>query len=126
MTNTTTTTTKTTNKSALTYILEHYELPVDVAEKVQGMLAQLEKRSSAERKPSARQIENEKLKVEILKAMSADRKYSVGEMIKEFSFFPADMTPQRVSALMTQLVEAHKVEREVVKRKVLFFLPTEG
>ena len=125
MTNTTTIT-KTTNKSALTYILENCELPADVAEKVQGMLAQLEKRSSAERKPSARQIENEKLKVEILKAMSADRKYSVGEMIKEFSFFPADMTPQRVSALMTQLVEAHKVEREVVKRKVLFFLPTEG
>ena len=125
MTNTTTIT-KTTNKSALTYILENCELPADVAEKVQGMLAQLEKRSSAERKPSARQIENEKLKVEILKAMSADRKYSVGEMIKEFSFFPADMTPQRVSALMTQLVEAHKVEREVAKRKVLFFLPTEG
>ena len=124
MTNTTTIT-KTTNKSALTYILENCELPADVAEKVQGMLAQLEKRSSAERKPSARQIENEKLKVEILKAMSADRKYSVGEMIKEFSFFPADMTPQRVSALMTQLVEAHKVEREVVKRKVLFFLPSE-
>lgn len=123
---TTTTNTKTTNKSALSYILENYELPVEVAEKVQGMLAQLEKRSSAERKPSARQIENEKLKVEILKAMSADRKYSVGEMIKEFSFFPADMTPQRVSALMTQLVEAHKVEREVVKRKVLFFLPTES
>ena len=123
---TNTTTTKTTNKSALTYILENCELPVDVAEKVQGMLAQLEKRSSAERKPSARQIENEKLKGEILQAMSADRKYSVGEMIKEFSFFPADMTPQRVSALMTQLVEAHKVEREVVKRKVLFFLPTES
>ena len=124
MTNTTTTT-KTTNKSALTYILENCELPVDVAEKVQGMLAQLEKRSSAERKPSARQIENEKLKGEILQAMSADRKYSVGEMIKEFSFFPADMTPQRVSALMTQLVEAKQVEREVVKRKVLFFLPSE-
>lgn len=123
---TTTTNTKTTNKSALSYILENYELPVEVAEKVQGMITQLDKRSSAERKPSARQIENEKLKVEILKAMSADRKYSVGEMIKEFSFFPADMTPQRVSALMTQLVEAHKVEREVVKRKVLFFLPTEG
>lgn len=122
---TNTTTTKTTNKSALTYILENCELPVDVAEKVQGMLAQLEKRSSAERKPSARQIENEKLKVEILKAMSADRKYSVGEMIKEFSFFPADITPQRVSALMTQLAEAKEVEREVVKRKVLFFLPTE-
>lgn len=124
MTNTTTTT-KTTNKFALTYILENCELPVDVAEKVQGMLAQLEKRSSAERKPSARQIENEKLKDEIILSMDADRKYSVAEMIKEFSFFPADITPQRVSALMTQLVEAKKVEREVVKRKVLFFLPSE-
>ena len=121
-----TTNTKTTNKSALTYILEHYDLPADVAEKVQGMLAQLEKRSSAERKPSARQLENEKLKDEIVLEMEPGRKYSVGEMIKEFSFFPADITPQRVSALMTQLVDAKLVEREVVKRKVLFFLPTEG
>lgn len=125
MTNTTTNT-KTTNKSALTYILEHYDLPADVAEKVQGMLAQLEKRSSAERKPSARQVENEKLKGEIVNSMEEGRKYSVGEMIKEFTFFPADITPQRVSALMTQLVDAKLVEREVVKRKVLFFLPTEG
>lgn len=121
-----TTNTKTTNKSALTYILEHYDLPVDVAEKVQGMLAQLEKRSSAERKPSARQVENEKLKGEIVNSMEEGRKYSVAEMIKEFAFFPADITPQRVSALMTQLVDAKLVEREVVKRKVLFFLPTEG
>ena len=125
MTNTTTNT-KTTNKSALTYILEHYDLPADVAEKVQGMLTQLEKRSSAERKPSARQVENEKLKGEIVLAMEQGRKYSVAEMIKEFSFFPADITPQRVSALMTQLVDAKLIEREVVKRKVLFFLPTEG
>ena len=121
-----TTNTKITNKSALTYILEHYDLPADVAEKVQGMLAQLEKRSSAERKPSARQVENEKLKGEIVNSMEEGRKYSVAEMIKEFAFFPADITPQRVSALMTQLVDAKLVEREVVKRKVLFFLPTEG
>lgn len=125
MTNTTTNT-KTTNKSALTYILEHYDLPADIAEKVQGMLVQLEKRSGAERKPSARQVENEKLKGEIVNSMEEGRKYSVGEMIKEFSFFPVDITPQRVSALMTQLVDAKLVEREVVKRKVLFFLPTEG
>ena len=123
---TNTTNTKTTNKSALTYILEHYDLPADVAEKVQGMLAQLEKRSSAERKPSARQVENEKLKGEIVLAMEQGRKYSVAEMIKEFAFSPTDITPQRVSALMTQLVDAKLIEREVVKRKVLFFLPTEG
>ena len=115
-----TTNTKITNKSALTYILEHYDLPADVAEKVQGMLAQLEKRSSAERKPSARQVENEKLKGEIVLAMEQGRKYSVAEMIKEFTFFPTDITPQRVSALMSQLVVDRKVIREVDKRKVYF------
>ena len=117
---TNTTNTKTTNKSALTYILEHYDLPADVAEKVQGMLAQLEKRSSAERKPSARQLENGALKQSILDAMEVNRLYSVGEMIKEFTFFPTDITPQRVSALMSQLVVDRKVIREVDKRKVYF------
>lgn len=111
---------KMTNKVALSYVLEHYDLPADVAEKIEGMLIQLEKRSSAERKPSARQIENESLKGQIVEAMEVNRLYSVGEMLKEFVFFPADMTPQRLSAIMTQLVSAEKIERIVEKRKVYF------
>lgn len=111
---------KMTNKVALSYVLMNYELPADVAEKIEGMLIQLEKRSSAERKPSARQIENESLKSQIVEAMEVNRLYSVGEMLKEFVFFPADMTPQRLSAIMTQLVSAEQVERIVEKRKVYF------
>ena len=111
---------KMTNKKALNYVLEHCEIPADVAEKLEGMVIQLEKRATAERKPSARQVENESLKQSILDAMEIDRLYSVGEMVKEFTFFPADITPQRVSALMTQLVTDHKVTREVDKRKVYF------
>ncbi len=114
------TTEKMTNKVALSYVLKNYDLPADVAEKIEGMLIQLEKRSSAERKPSARQIENEALKGQIVEAMEPNRLYSVGEMLKEFVFFPADMTPQRLSAIMTQLVSADKVERMVEKRKVYF------
>lgn len=114
------TTEKMTNKVALSYILMNYELPADVAEKIEGMLIQLEKRSSAERKPSARQIENESLKGKIMETMETNRLYSVGEMLKEFVFFPADMTSQRLSAIMTQLVSANKVERIVEKRKVYF------
>ena len=114
------TTEKMTNKVALSYVLMNYELPADVAEKIEGMLIQLEKRSSAERKPSARQIENESLKGKIVETMETNRLYSVGEMLKEFVFFPADMTPQRLSAIMTQLVSANKVERLVEKRKVYF------
>lgn len=124
MTNTTMTE-KMTNKKALNYVLEHCEIPADVAEKLEGMVAQLEKRSISERKPSARQVENGVLKQAILDAMEVDRLYSVGEMIKEFTFFPADITPQRVSALMTNLVVDKKVIREVDKRKVFFKLVVE-
>lgn len=116
---------KMTNKKALNYVLEHCEIPADVAEKLEGMLAQLEKRSTSERKPSARQVENGVLKQAILDAMEVDRLYSVGEMIKEFTFFPADITPQRVSAMMTNLVVDKKVIREVDKRKVFFKLVVE-
>lgn len=116
---------KMTNKKALTYALEHCDLPTDVAEKFEGMIAQLDKRASAERKPSARQVENEKLMGEVAAAMERDRLYSVGEMIKEFTFFPVDITPQRVSAIMTKLVEFGKVERFVEKRKVYFKIVAE-
>ena len=114
------TTEKMTNKVALSYVLDTYDLPAEVAEKLEGMLAQLEKRSSAERKPSARQVENELFKAQIVDTMEVNRLYSVGEMLKEFEFFPADMTPQRLSAIMTQLVSAKLVDRIVEKRKVYF------
>lgn len=118
----TNTTTKTTNKTALTYVIKNYgeELPSEILEKLEGMVAQLEKRSTTERKPSARQLENEVLKGQILETMEPNRWYSIAEMVKEFLFFPSDMTTQRCSALMTQLADAGKVKREVVKRKVLF------
>ena len=116
---------KMTNKKALNYVLENCEIPAEVAEKLEGMVAQLEKRNASERKPSARQVENGALKQAILDAMEVGRLYSVGEMIKEFTFFPADITPQRVSALMTNLVVDKKVIREVDKRKVFFKLVVE-
>ena len=118
----TNTTTKTTNKSALNYVISRYgeELPSEVLDKLEVMLIQLEKRSTTERKPSARQLENDVLKAKILDTMEPNRWYSIAEMVKEFLFFPSDMTTQRCSALMTQLADAGKVKREVVKRKVLF------
>lgn len=115
---------KMTNKKALSFVIENFgaECPTEVVEKLESILAQLEKRSSAERKPTARQVENESLKEQILEALRADqsRLMSVPEMIKEFGFFPTDITPQRVSALMTQLADADLVVREVDKRKVYF------
>ena len=113
---------KMTNKKALAFVLDAYAdtMPVDVVEKIEGMIAQLDKRSTTERKPSARQVENEVLMTKTLEHMESDRWYAVAEMIKEFDFYPSDITPQRVSALMTKLVEGGSVERKVDKRKVYF------
>lgn len=123
MTNTTATN-KMTNKLALSYVIENFgsECPAEVLEKLENILAQHEKRSSAERKPTARQVENDSLKEQILETMEKNTLYSVPQMVKEFTFFPTDITPQRVSALMTQLAEANLVIREVDKRKVYFRL----
>jgi hypothetical protein len=124
MTNISASSEKMTNKKALDFVLTNFAdtLPVDVAEKLENMVVQLEKRSTSERKPSARQVENEKLKALMLEAIDSDpaRLFAVGEMVKEFEFFPSDITPQRVSALCTQLVDADKLIRHVEKRKVFF------
>jgi predicted transcriptional regulator len=113
---------KMTNKKALDFVLTNFAdtLPVDVAEKLENMVVQLEKRSTSERKPSARQVENEVLMAKTFEHMQTDRWYAVDEMVKEFDFYPSDITPQRVSALMTKLVKSGSVERKVDKRKVYF------
>lgn len=111
---------KMTNKKALVFVMENYEIPADVAEKLEGMIAQLDKRASTERKPSARQVENEVLMDKTVEAMEPNRWYAVAECIKEFDFYPSDITPQRVSAIMTKLVKANLVERKEEKRKIYF------
>ena len=57
---------KMTNRKALAYVLENCDLPTEVAEKVEKMVAQLDKKSSAERKPTARQAENAVVRAEIV------------------------------------------------------------
>ena len=82
----------------------------------------LSKKSAGERKPSARQLENEALKGNILAEMAEDTLYTIGEMLKNFECFNEDMTSQRVSALVGQLVDEGKVIREMDKRKAYFRL----
>lgn len=66
-------TNKMTNKKALTYVLENMaEIPADVKERLEGMVAALEnKAASTKRKPTAKQTENEGFKSLILEFMRA-------------------------------------------------------
>ena len=113
--------TKMTQKNAIAYVLDNCTLPSEVEEKLVSMKAQLEKKSnkSGERKPTKTQLENENFKNIILDTMESNRLYTVTELAKEVPF-GVELSNQRVSALVRQLKEAHKVERIEEKRKAYF------
>lgn len=87
----------------------------------EGRLVQLDKKngSSADRKPTEKQIANEGIKSEILEHMPTEGGLTVGEMIKEI---PAcnGLSSSKVTALIHQLVKAELVIRTEIKGKAYF------
>ena len=79
----------------------------------------LEKKNAADKKPTAQQKENDGIKDAVLNGMADNRMYTITELIKEIPEC-ADLTNQRVSALVRQLVAENKVERFEEKRKAYF------
>lgn len=83
----------------------------------------LDKKNSAERKPTPKQVENAGFKADILAWMDADTVYSAGDILKGVpSIVESGMSVNRVSALMTQLAEAGSVNKTVDKRKNFYSL----
>lgn len=120
---------KITNKTALQYaisavsIMDNSEVGGDrnaVIEKLEAMIAQLEKKSGAERKPTARQSENAKIKASIVSEMEPNVLYLVGDILKGFKSMPEDMTSQRLSAILNQMVASGEVEKTTEKNKSYF------
>ena len=93
----------------------------DVIAFIDHELELLAKKNSAEKKPTAVQVANEGIKSAILEGMEPNRLYTITELIKEIPEC-ADMTNQRVSALVRQLKDDGKVERVEEKRKAYFRL----
>ena len=81
----------------------------------------LTKKNSAEKKPTAQQVANAGIATAIVEGMEPNRLYTVTEVIKSIPQC-ADLTNQRVSALLRQLVEGGKVKRTEDKRKAYFSL----
>ena len=79
----------------------------------------LTKKNSADKKPTAQQVANAGIATAIIEGMEPNRLYTVTEVIKSIPAC-ADLTNQRVSALLRQLVEAGKVKRTEDKRKAYF------
>lgn len=117
---------KMTNAMALEVAIEvlkatDTEKYTEVVEKLDKMLVQVNKKSSANRKPTATQVENEELKVKILAHLATVDKQTVSEMMKTIPEL-ADLTNQRVTSLVTALYKEGKVDRVVEKRKAYFTL----
>ena len=109
---------KMTNVKALAFVLANCNLPTDVAEKVEKMKAQFEKKNSAEKKPTAQQTANLGIANAILENLESDKLYTITEIMK---IVPecADLTNQRVSAIVRGMLGV-SMERVEDKRKAYF------
>ena len=82
---------------------------------------ELLQKKSSNRKPTKTQAENESLKNEILSVLT-DKGMTVTE-IQKSSEILGELSNQKVSALLRQLVEVGAVEKTVDKKKSLFSRP---
>lgn len=79
----------------------------------------LAKKNSSEKKPTANQVANEGIKGAILEGMESGKLYTITDLIKSIPDC-ADLTNQRVSAIVRQLIASGSVERVEEKRKAYF------
>ena len=93
----------------------------ELVEKIDNELVLLAKKNSAEKKPTAQQTANEGIKTAIVDGMESGKAYTITDIIKSVPEC-AELTNQRVSALMRQLVDAKVVIRTEDKRKAYFTL----
>lgn len=92
----------------------------EVREKLEALKTQLAKRNSGERKPTKTQRENEGLKEDIWAFVSENGAKRAGDVAEHF-----DISGQKASALLKQLVDAERLERFTEKR-VTYFRVAEG
>ena len=111
--------TKMTKRDYFKAILSKY--PLTDAEKafVEHERELLEKKNSAEKKPTAQQTANEGIKAAIVEQMEENRLYTVTELQKEIPEC-AELSNQKVSALLRLLKDECKVIKTEDKRKSYF------
>lgn len=113
---------KMTNSKALAFVIANCEIPAEVKEKLENIKASIDKKNSAERKPTATQTENVGYKEAIVAYLgTCTEAQTIGDIMKNCTEV-AELTNQRVSAIVRQLKEDGIVAREEIKRKAYFSL----
>lgn len=112
---------KMTKRDYFTAILSKYPLTADEQAFIEHELELLAKKNSSEKKPTAQQVANEGIKAAIVAGMTPNRLYTITEIQKEIPEC-AEMSNQKVSALVRQLKDAGLVVKTEDKRKAYFSL----
>ena len=107
---------KMTKREMFEMIKANHNLSADEIAFIDHELELLAKKNSAEKKPTAVQVANEGIKADILDGMEIGKKYTITDLMKEIPAC-AELSNQRVSALVRQLVTDGAVERTEEKRK---------
>ena len=114
---------KITKKEMFTKLMavDAVKADADMVAFIEKEIALLDKKNSAKKSLTKNQKENIAIKDAIVKALVADKAYTVSDVIATVDV-AKDLSNQRVSALLTQLVNENKVARTVDKRKAYFSL----
>ena len=123
-------TTKMTNSIALATAikaLSNDEKYADVVEKLTNIKASIDKKNAykGEKKPTAKQTENEGFKADILAYLETVDKATITDLIKNVPSL-ADLSNQKVNAIVRQLKEDNILKREEIKRKAYFSLVSDS
>lgn len=114
--------TKRDNFNALLNI-EAVKNDADLVAFIEHEIELLDKKNTAERKPTPKQVENAGFKSDILAFMEPDTLYSVADLTKSVpSIVAAGISASRVTAMMTQLKNDGAVVRTEDKRKSFYSL----
>ena len=117
---------KMTKKELFAEILANYDLKDYHRELIEKTIDQLDRKSasSGDRKPTAKQLDNDKFKDFILDFLKehSEEQFTITELWKKVPALAenSEMSNQRVSSLVRQLVLDNLVVREEIKRKAYF------
>jgi predicted RNA-binding protein (virulence factor B family) len=117
------TTTKITKRDRFNALLNIPAVQADqgLVDFINHELELLARKNSAEKKPTAAQVANDGIKAAILDGMETDRLYTITELQKSIPAC-AELSNQKVSALVRQLKDEGAVVKTEDKRKSYFSL----
>ena len=110
---------KMTKREMFEQIKANYSLTQAEIDFIDHELELLAKKNSGEKKPTATQTANVSIKSAILAGMEVGKKYTITDLMKSIPEI-AELSNQRVSALVRQLIDSGEVERTEEKRKAYF------